>query len=171
MHKKAMEMVEWAMSKACEVGYDNLSSQDWDDFKDCMEAAEKAAKTDYYYLIVEAMENYEGDDEESARRYYGKRYRMMPDMRDDEKMYYTPMKSYDMPTHWESDYERSKRAYTESKALHHANTPTDKEARTKDLESWMQTMASDIVSLISDATAEEKALIKSRLQATAQKIV
>lgn len=38
MHKVAMEMGKWAMEKAKTHGFDNLSAQDWDDLKDCMEA-------------------------------------------------------------------------------------------------------------------------------------
>ncbi|SCH66483.1 Tyrosine recombinase XerD [uncultured Ruminococcus sp.] len=41
MHKVAMEMGKWAMEKAKTHGFDNLSAQDWDDLKDCMEAVER----------------------------------------------------------------------------------------------------------------------------------
>lgn len=65
MHNKAMEMAKWVMDKACSCGYDNLSSQDWDDFKDCMEVAEKAIKADYYYKLIECMKK---DEEEEKRQ-------------------------------------------------------------------------------------------------------
>lgn len=67
MHKKAMEMAKYAIDDACTKGYDNMTSQDWDDFKDCMEVAEKAIKADYYYHIVEAMEEANKEDEEEAK--------------------------------------------------------------------------------------------------------
>jgi hypothetical protein len=66
MHKKSMELAKWAMDKACEKGYDCLTSQDWDDFKDCMSVAEKATKCEYYYRIIEEMKSSE--------------YRMTPEM-------------------------------------------------------------------------------------------
>ncbi len=68
MHKKAMEMAKCAIDDACTKGYDNMTSQDWDDFKDCMEVAEKAIKADYYYHVVEAME--EADEEEKEEIKY-----------------------------------------------------------------------------------------------------
>lgn len=65
MHNKAMEMAKWVMDKACSCGYDNLNSQDWDDFKDCMEIAEKAIKADYYYKLIECI-----NKDEEERRFY-----------------------------------------------------------------------------------------------------
>ena len=46
MHKVAMEMGKWAMEKAKTHGFDNLSAQDWDDLKDCMEAVKCAICAD-----------------------------------------------------------------------------------------------------------------------------
>jgi hypothetical protein len=66
MHNKSMELAKWAYEKALEKGYNCLSSQDWDDFKDCMEVAEKGIKCEYYYRIIEEMK--EGS------------YRMTPEM-------------------------------------------------------------------------------------------
>lgn len=66
MHNKAMEMAKHAMEDACAKGYDCMTSQDWDDLKDCVETAEKAIKADYYYMIVCAMkeeEEYEKQEE------------------------------------------------------------------------------------------------------------
>lgn len=56
MHKVAMEMGKWAMEKAKTHGFDNLSAQDWDDLKDCMEAVKCAICADKDYRIVEAIE-------------------------------------------------------------------------------------------------------------------
>lgn len=64
MHNKAMEMAKSIMDKACVCGYDNLNSQDWDDFKDAMEVVEKAIKANYYYKLIECMEK---DKEEEKR--------------------------------------------------------------------------------------------------------
>lgn len=66
MHKQAMEMAKQAMCDAHAKGYDCMTSQDWDDLKDCVEAAEKAIKADYYYMMVCAMkeeEEYEKHEE------------------------------------------------------------------------------------------------------------
>lgn len=65
MHNKAIEMAKWAMTDACAKGYDNMTSQDWDDFKDCVETAKNAIKCDYYYRLVECMKK---DEEEEKRQ-------------------------------------------------------------------------------------------------------
>ena len=59
MHKVAMEMGKWAMEKAKAHGFDNLSSQDWDDLKDCMEIVKSAICADKDYREVEAMDDFE----------------------------------------------------------------------------------------------------------------
>lgn len=59
MHKVAMEMGKWAMEQAKARGFDNLSSQDWDDLKDCMEIVKSAICADKDYREVEAMDDFE----------------------------------------------------------------------------------------------------------------
>lgn len=67
MHKTAMEMGKWAMEKAKACGYDNLSPQDWDDLKDCLEVIKCAICADKDYRIIEAM-----DEAEEMERAYGR---------------------------------------------------------------------------------------------------
>ena len=59
MHKIAMEMGKWAMEQAKAHGFDNLSAQDWDDLKDCMEIVKSAICADKDYREVEAMDDFE----------------------------------------------------------------------------------------------------------------
>lgn len=59
MHKVAMEMGKWAMEQAKAHGFDNISSQDWDDLKDCMEIVKSAICADKDYREVEAMDDFE----------------------------------------------------------------------------------------------------------------
>ena len=59
MHKVAMEIGKWAMEQAKAHGFDNLSSQDWDDLKDCMEIVKSAICADKDYREVEAMDDFE----------------------------------------------------------------------------------------------------------------
>src|SRR5699024_1131478 len=59
MHKIAMEMGKWAMEKAKAHGFDNLSSQDWDDLKDCMEIVKSAICADKDYREGEAIDDFE----------------------------------------------------------------------------------------------------------------
>ena len=102
-------------------------------------------------------------------------YRNMENYRDMDRgsgrMYYTePSMNYDFGSHMESRYDMAKRNYTESKELHRGNTAEDKEHKMKELEKYMREIGSDIAEVISDASSEEKALLKQKLQVIMQKI-
>lgn len=59
MHKIAMGMGKWAMEQAKAHGFDNITSQEWDDLKDCMEIVKSAICADKDYREVEAMDDFE----------------------------------------------------------------------------------------------------------------
>ena len=59
MHKLAMEMGKWALEQAKAHGFDNLSSQDWDDLKDCMDIVKSAVCADKEYRVVDEMDEFE----------------------------------------------------------------------------------------------------------------
>lgn len=100
-------------------------------------------------------------------------YRNMENYRDmdrrDGRMYYTDP-TMNSGVHTESRYDMAKRNYTESKELHRGNTPEDKEQKMKELEKYLREIGSDIAELISDASTEEKNLLKNRMQVIMQKI-
>lgn len=102
-------------------------------------------------------------------------YRHMEEYRDMDRgsgrMYYTePSMSSNSGSNMESRYDMAKRNYTESKELHRGNTPDDKEHNMKELEKYMREIGSDIAEVISDASPEEKTLLKQKLQVIMQKI-
>ena len=75
MHKIAMEMGKWAMEKAKAHGFDNITSQEWDDLKDCMEIVKCAVCADKDYRIVEAMDEAEQEEKFMGRMGYRGRAR------------------------------------------------------------------------------------------------
>ena len=104
-------------------------------------------------------------------------YHMNPDMyrehtpeyyrdmdRMDGKMYYTE------PITMESRYDKAKRGYEESKMTHKDNTPESKQAKMKDLEMYLKELSEDVTQLIADATPEERAMVKTKMQTLTQKI-
>lgn len=99
---------------------------------------------------------------EMYREHDPKYYRDMDKM--DGKMYYTES------MHSGSRYETAKRGYEESKQMHKANTPEDKQAKMKELESYMKELSEDVTKLIVDATPEEKAVVKNKMQVLMQKM-
>lgn len=92
-------------------------------------------------------------------------YNDMEYMRDMDKsrgkMYYSEPIA---PHVSESNYDRAKRHYTETKEMHSGITPEDKEQRMKALDKYIKTVTNEIIKIVSDnATAEEKNLIKSNI--------
>ena len=83
------------------------------------------------------------------------------------RMYYTEPTA----THTtESGYDRAKRMYTETKEMHKANTPEDKEQKMKSLDSYTKELASDITGMVADMSAEEKNLLRTKLSTLVSKI-
>lgn len=65
---------------------------------------------------------------------------------------------------------KSRRGYMESKELHKANTPEDKQQKMRDLEAYTKELAEDVTEMIADASPEERSLLKQKLQVLTQKI-
>ena len=70
----------------------------------------------------------------------------------------------------ESNYDRAKRNYTETKEIHKNNTPEDKEHKMKSLDSYTKELASDITGMVADMSAEEKNLLRTKLSTLVSKI-
>ena len=83
------------------------------------------------------------------------------------RMYYTEPTT----THAsESGYDRAKRMYTETKEMHKANTPDDKEHKMKALDGYIKELGGDITQLIGDMTAEERNLMRTKLSTLVSKL-
>lgn len=104
-----------------------------------------------------------GYDEPPYMHMYPEAEHMRDMDREYGKMYYTePMN--------ESGYDRAKRNYTETKEMHKANTPEDKEHKMKSLDSYTKELASDITDMVADMSAEEKNLLRTKLSTLVSKI-
>ena len=122
---------------------------------------------------------YRGRMRDSKGRYMKRSYTPNTMMHDDEwedmqrnrdmdrnlgKMYYTePMTMNNDQSHSESRYDRAKRGYEESKAMHKDNTPESKQHKMKEL-------SSDITDMITDMSQEEKTMLKNKMSVLMQKI-
>ena len=104
-----------------------------------------------------------GYDEPPYMHMYPEAEHMRDMDRDYGKMYYTEPMS-------ESGYDRAKRNYTETKEIHKANTPEDKEHKMKSLDSYTKELASDITGMVADMSAEEKNLLRTKLSTLVSKI-
>ncbi len=105
-------------------------------------------------------------------------YHMTPEMyhrdmdRDMGRMYYTETSSTSagMRDAREGRSGMSRRTYMENKELHKSNTPQDKEAKVRDLNTYMTELANDMTEIINDATPEEKTVLRNKLSALVTKI-
>lgn len=154
---------------------------------ECVDTCEMGAVADiykdlneaeYYATLVKSM-NEASTDEVMAilGRYSGKRYYNGKDEppyyhyqrdidRGDGKMY--SGETVNVKT--ESNYDKAKRHYTETKELRKANTPEDKEHKMKALDNYIKELGSDITQLIGDMTAEERNLLVNRMSTLITKI-
>lgn len=64
----------------------------------------------------------------------------------------------------------SRRGYMETKEMHKGNSPEEKQAKMKELERYAKDLAEDVTEMISDASPEEKTMLKSKLQMLITKI-
>ena len=104
-------------------------------------------------------------------------YHMNPDMyKEHTPEYYRDMDRengrlyFSEPITMESRYDKAKRGYGESKIKHKENTPEHKQAKMKNLESYLKELSEDVTQLLSDATPEERAMVRGKMQVLTQKI-
>ena len=198
MHKFAKQIMECVKTKVEAMGIDNIEGQHLEELEKWTEIAKNIVCYDKDYNIVEAMKEYENEDNIRAiemyedypeRRYYDNyRYksgRFAPKGRGS----YMPQRGYDEPPYWhtmpeygrdfdrnigrmyyrepmhESQYEKAKRYYEETKMR-----SDDKNEKMKELENYLKELSEDITKIISDASADEKAMIKSKMQTLTSKM-
>ena len=70
----------------------------------------------------------------------------------------------------ESRYDRARRGYEETKAIHKDNSTESKQMKMKSLEDYMKSLAEDVTEMVNDMSQEEKSLMKQKMQVLMQKI-
>lgn len=174
MHKWAKQIMECVKAKVDGIGIDNFEGQNLDDLKDFTEIVKNIVEFDKEYLIVEAMENSKDD----YRRYTEPPYYHMPVnyndmeyMRDMDKsrgkMYYSEPIA---PHVSESNYDRAKRHYTETKEMHKGASIEDKEHKMKALDMYIRELSGDISELLNDMTPDERNLLRTKMSNLASKL-
>lgn len=173
MHKWAKQIMECVKAKVDGIGIDNFEGQNLDDLKDFTEIVKNIVEFDRDYLIVEAMENSKDD----YRRYTEPLYHMpvnyndMEYMRDMDKsrgkMYYSEPIA---PHVSESNYDKAKRHYTETKEMHKGASTEDKEHKMKALDMYIRELSGDISELLNDMTPDERNLLRTKMSNLASKL-
>lgn len=65
---------------------------------------------------------------------------------------------------------QSRRSYMETKEMNKGNSQQEKQEKMKELEKYMGELSGDITEMITDASPEEKAMLKNKLQGLIQKV-
>lgn len=64
----------------------------------------------------------------------------------------------------------SRRSYMETKEMHPGNSVEEKQAKTRELEKYMNELSSDLTEMLAGASAEEKTVLKTKMQTLLSKI-
>lgn len=70
----------------------------------------------------------------------------------------------------ESRYDRARRGYEETKAMHKSGSVEDKKKTMESLEHYMKELSEEMAELIESMDANEKTMVRSKLQTLAQKV-
>ena len=164
----------------------------YDKDKKIIEAMDEAEESEEAMKYIEMYEDYperkgyRGQRRDSRGRYMKRSYTPNTMMHDDEwedmqrnrdmdrnlgKMYYTePMEMNNGQSHSESRYDRARRGYEESKAMHKSGSVEDKKKNMESLEHYMKELGEEMAELIESMDASEKTMVRSKLQTLAQKV-
>lgn len=178
---KEMGEVAEMLKELCEAEYYAKISKAMDeyDFEDAEE------------IMDDGRRGYRGQPRDSRGRYMRRGYqKMMPEYyrdmdMDDGRMYYTSANASQgsqggssgqssggssmgysdgmMRDSREGRSGQSRKGYVETKEMHKGNSEEDKMAKKRELDKWMSDFSSDVKELVGDMTAEEKTLLKTRL--------
>lgn len=110
-------------------------------------------------------------------------YHMTPDMmrehdpeywrdvdRKEGRMYFSEPVRMDGMKHEESRYDKAKRGYEETKAMHKGNTPEDKQITMREAEKMLNVVFDEIDEMLEDAPQELKNMVKTKGMTRFQKI-
>ena len=182
---KGIECVDTEeMGEVCEMISDLCKAEYHAKISKAMDEAEYGE--DYDYMGAYDRKGYRGQHRDRMGRYMSRRgyeeppyYHMTPDMykehdaeywrdmdRKNGRMYYAEPSMPIMNGRMEqSRSERARKGYMETKEM-----GKDKQEKMKSLEEYMRELSSDLTEMISDASPEEKTMLKNKMSALMQKI-
>lgn len=123
---------------------------------------------DYHEMYP--MEHYRDMDREYGRMYYSGSGSHDGNSMSGSVVSGTRMHESGMRDHREGRSGMSRRSYMETKEMHPGNSAEEKQAKTKELEKYMTELSSDLTEMLAGASAEEKSMLKSKMQTLLSKI-
>ena len=152
---------------------------------------------DYDYMGAYDRKGYRGQPRDSRGRFTSRRGYEKPIMIHDEhmedmehmrdmerpygRMYYSSGSSRgsysgasgsdgNTMSYTESRYDRARRGYEQVKEMNKGNSVEEKQHKMKSLEEYAKELTEDVTDMVKDMSAEEKNMLRSKLQTLAQKI-
>ena len=122
------------------------------------------------YQEMYPMEHYRDMDREYGRMYYSGSGSHDGNSMSGSMGSGTRMNDSGMRDHREGRSGMSRRSYMETKEMHPGNSAEEKQAKTRELEKYMNELSSDLTEMIAGASAEEKSMLKSKMQTLLSKI-
>ena len=123
---------------------------------------------DYHEMYP--MEHYRDMDRDYGRMYYSGSGSHDGNSMSGSVVSGTRMHESGMRDHREGRSGMSRRSYMETKEMHPGNSAEEKQAKTRELEKYMSELSSDLTEMIAGASAEEKSMLKSKMQTLLSKI-
>ena len=123
---------------------------------------------DYHEMYP--MEHYRDMDREYGRMYYSGSGSHDGNSMSGSMGSGTRMNESSMRDHREGRSGMSRRSYMETKEMHPGNSAEEKQAKTRELEKYMNELSSDLTEMIAGASAEEKSMLKSKMQTLLSKV-
>lgn len=199
MDKLAKKIADCLKAKIEGMGVDNITGNDLVEFGMWTDIIKDMACFDKDMRIIEAMDEAEENEEKMGyieefedypeRRYYrgqprsktSGRYMKRGDGRRgyEDMMYYGDMEHMrDMDRHdmhrmyyaGDSRSETARRGYMETKEMHKDNSPEAKQKKMRELEKYVMELGGDITDMIADASPEERAMLKNKMQTLVSKL-
>lgn len=148
MHMKKLHALEESLACLLEEQMTCLENVDAQEMGEVVDMIKDIEEAKYYCAVVKAME-------ESSYSDYGKMYYHEP---------YT-QKEIALSDGKEGKSHKTRKMYMEAKASHQ-----EKSVQMRELEKYMQELASDILEMVEDASSEEKLYLSKKISALATKV-
>lgn len=192
MDKLAKKIADCLKAKIEGMGVDNITGNELVELGMWTDIIKDMACFDKDMRIIEAMDEAEGGEamgyieefeDYPERRYYrgqprsktSGRYMKRGDGRRgyEEMEHMRDMDRYDMDRMYyagDSRSETARRGYMETKEMHKDNSPEAKQKKMRELEKYVMELGGDITDMIADASPEERAMLKNKMQTLVSKL-
>lgn len=169
MHMEKLHLIEETLACLLEAQLSDLEEVDAEEMGEVVDMIKDIEEAKYYCAVVKAMEEASipeyFDYEKDSRMYYRDMRKPRHHEEDMNEPYYKKELSHMPPDSREGRSPKTRKMYMEAKRNHQ-----EKSVQMKELEKYMQDLASDVIEMVEDASSEERAYLSKKISALATKI-